>query len=618
MEKQTPLKRDWQDVASSMSRKIVDRTKQVYHEVASRPLLREYLVVGALLVVAVVVRLSLAARGWPHTGSDEATTGLMADDILWHQARPIFFGGSHYLGALQAYLATPFFALLGSSNFVLHIVTTMEIAIFLLAFYAFTRIVFSPMVALGSLFLFALGPSESLLFELRAGGHAQDLFLFGSLTMLLVVLRLGRPWNARWQIALAFAIGAAVGLGFWGSFLVLPFAAVALLALGVEAIRRGNGTPLLARLRQINRQIGALALGIVIALIPFTIGTIASGGVALQEVLSAAGSSGAAAHSGIVQQALGTLVVGLPTTLGRDSVCANCGYWPVPGYPATPTIALRDILVAIPFDLIAIGFWVLAAIPLGRDIWQVVRYWRQHGTLVGAAPAPAFDARWWGRCMLVAGGALTFGAFVASKSSYISPQFSNRYIMGLYLCMPLAVEPLWHGIRNLWNWITGHTQLSLRAGVLAALSLALLTAMQFANILGLVSAFQQTQDRTFFGVPVGSRDAQLIAFLEQHKSTYFYTTYWVCDQVMFEAAEHVTCAVVDNFNAFNAGFNRMSDEAARVKQAQHPAYVFDTTTNEAAPSMLQQMATDLKDGKPQLRGYHTANVDGYIVYYMGG
>ncbi|HKD75556.1 MAG TPA: hypothetical protein VKB76_08685, partial [Ktedonobacterales bacterium] len=259
--------------------------------------------------------------------------------------------------------------------------------------------------------------------------------------------------------------------------------------------------------------------------------------------------------------------------------------------------------------------WALAAYPLGRDIWQVIRYRRLHGTLVGAASTTAFDARWWGRFMLVAGGALTFGAFVASKSSYVSPLFSNRYIMGLYLCTPLAVDPLWHGARNLWNWLTGHVRFSMRARVLAMLSVALLAAMQIANILGFIGNYQQTQDRQTFGVPVGSRDAQLITFLEQHDGTYFYTTYWVCNQVMFEAAEHVTCAVVDNFNAFNAGFNRMADEAARVTRAQRTAYVFDTTTNEADPSMLRQMATLLKNDDPRLSGYHTAMVDGYLIYY---
>src|SRR5579884_2920625 len=106
MKRQRLLRQDWQAAASSLSRKMESKVAQIYDSLLPRrssPY--EYLAVGALLAVALVVRLALAARGWPHTGSDEATTGLMADDILWHQAHPIFFGGSHYLGALQAYVA---------------------------------------------------------------------------------------------------------------------------------------------------------------------------------------------------------------------------------------------------------------------------------------------------------------------------------------------------------------------------------------------------------------------------------------------------------------------------------------------------------------------------------
>ncbi len=616
--KETLMKPDWQVAAPPIAQKANEWYARLYGVVTQRRLLREYLAVGALLAVTLAVRLALAARGWPHTGSDEATEGLMADDILWHHAHPIFFYGQDYLGSLQAYLIAPFFAVFGSTNFVMHVVTTLQILLFLVVFYAFIRAVFSPLAAIGSLALLAFGPSEALLYELRAGGHSQDLFLFGSLMMWLVVLRLRRAWSTRGKLVLAGAIGATMGLGFWGTFLILPFVAGALLALGIETIRRGGGTPLVSRLRQIRSQLVALTLSIGISVIPFIIGLIASGGNTIHQVFGAVTSNGHAAQAGIPQQALGTFVVGLPILLGRDAVCASCGYWPAPIDPASAVLALRDILVALPFDLIAIGFWVLAAYPLGRNAWQVIHHWRQHGTLAGAAPAGTFDARWWGRCMLVAGGALTFGAFIISKSSYITPQFSNRYIMGLYLCTPLVVDPLMHGARNLWNWFVQREHFPARTKVLAVLAVLLFAALQITNILGFLYNYQQTRDRTFFGVPSGSRDAQLIAFLERHGSTKFYTTYWICNQVMFEASEHVICAVVDNFKAFAVGQNRSPTAPAQVKQAQHPAYVFDMTTNEADPGMLRQMATALNGGDPHLRGYRTAIVDGYLVYYAGG
>src|SRR5690348_3474798 len=81
---------------------------------------REALIVAATLAVAAVLRLTLAARGWSYINSDEGVWGLMVDDIRWHGAHPIFLYGAHYMGALQTYLAVPFFALFGPTSFALH------------------------------------------------------------------------------------------------------------------------------------------------------------------------------------------------------------------------------------------------------------------------------------------------------------------------------------------------------------------------------------------------------------------------------------------------------------------------------------------------------------------
>src|SRR5690349_11004040 len=62
---------------------------------------REALVVAATFAVAALLRLTLAARGWPYMNSDEGVWGLMTDDIRWHGAHPIFLYGVHYMGALQ-------------------------------------------------------------------------------------------------------------------------------------------------------------------------------------------------------------------------------------------------------------------------------------------------------------------------------------------------------------------------------------------------------------------------------------------------------------------------------------------------------------------------------------
>jgi Dolichyl-phosphate-mannose-protein mannosyltransferase len=597
----------------------VEKVAEMHIGILSRhSLWRESTLVVILLALAAIPRLGLAALGWPHTGSDEATVGLMTDDILRHHIFPIYFSGEHYLGAFQAYLAAPFFVLLGPTNLALHIVTTIQTLLFLIAFYASTRLVFSPSVALVSLLLLALGPPQVVFYELRAGAHAQDVLLFGSLLLLLIVFRLHHPHSERARIALALAIGITIGMGIWGTFLLLPFIGVTVIVLGIETIRRSRGISPWLRLRQIKWQLAAFILGVGGALVPDAIGTITSNGIAFRELFQTATASGSNAHSGLLQQLWGTLIVALPTILGRSAVCpiSTCGTWPSVGNHGTFAIGLRDTLIALPFDAIAIGFWIIAAIPLARDVWSIISGWRSAGNYTSSIPI--IDARWWGRCMLVIGGALTFLPYIASKSAYTAPQFTCRYLVGLYLCAPLAVEPLWQWSHPLWKRLIArpsHFSSPIYSPLRALLSSILLMAILAINIIGLAGDYQQTSDRQTLGVPSGNRDRQLIAYLEQSGNTYFYTTYWVCHQVMFEASERVTCGVVDNFNAFLPGLNRVPAYAAQVAATQNPAYVFDTTTNEAASSMLQQMATYLANGDPRLRGYHTTLVAGYLIYY---
>ena len=107
----------------------------------------EGILVAALLLLAAVLRLTLASRGWPFSNSDEATTGLMVDDIIWHGVHPLFTYGEHHVGSLDAYLQVPAFLLFGATNFALHITTTIQMLLFLLVFYGFTRTIYSPLVA---------------------------------------------------------------------------------------------------------------------------------------------------------------------------------------------------------------------------------------------------------------------------------------------------------------------------------------------------------------------------------------------------------------------------------------------------------------------------------------
>ncbi|HEX6777923.1 MAG TPA: hypothetical protein VF099_06950 [Ktedonobacterales bacterium] len=602
---------------------------------SARPAIRrEALVVAATFAVAAILRLTLAARGWSYMNSDEGVWGLMTDDIRWHGAHPIFLYGVHYMGALQTYLAVPFFALLGPTSFALHMTTTTQFLLFLLVLYLFTRQVYSPGVAWLTLALLALGPGQAIFYEMRAAAHAQDALLFGTLVLWLTFLRLRRPERARTRLLLDLGIGLAAGIGLWCTLLTLPFTFSAGLALGVEALRSRPGQQ---RGRRLAGQFLALVAGLLIGAMPFIIGNVSSDGAGILEMVSASGASGgavAAAPSGVLghlvslgQQAAATLLIGLPRLLGSQTVCAQCPLWPTPQSSAAPAEIVHMALISALFSLVALALWLIAAFPLGRDVWRALKHSRRHpspsstqGDASRAAPAWG-DARWWGRAMLASGATLTVLEYAMSRSSYETPDTSMRYLVGLYLCTPLIADPLWRGSRQVWHWFQSRKRrpfANFAPRLPALLAAALLIAIFSLNIAGSAGALRESANQQTYGIPAGERDTQLLAFLQSHHITRFYTSYWVCYRLMFEAQEQVTCAALSNENAFTPGYNRVPAYVATLAATPHPAYLFDLSTHEVQPSVPTQVAQRIASGDPRFAGYTKTRVANYLIYYYVG
>ena len=597
---------------------------------------REALVVAATFAVAAILRLTLAARGWSYMNSDEGVWGLMTDDIRWHGAHPIFLYGAHYMGALQTYLAVPFFALFGPTSFALHVTTTTQFLLFLLVLYLFTRQVYSPGVAWLTLALLALGPGQAIFYEMRAAAHAQDALLFGTLVLWLSFLRLRRPERARTRLLLNLGIGLAAGIGLWCTLLTLPFTFSAGLALGIAALRSRRSRPGQQRGRLTGQSL-ALVAGILIGAMPFIIGNISSGGAGILEMVSASGApggAGAAAPPGALgrlvslgQQTAATLLIGLPRLLGNQTVCTNCPLWPTPQSSAAPAEIVRVALISALFSLVALALWLIAAFPLGRDAWRALRQFRQNTSSstdqnnVSGEMLSWGDARWWGRAMLVSGAALTVLEYAMSRSSYETPDTSMRYLVGLYLCTPLIAEPLWRGSRQVWHWFQSRKRRSfanLGQRLPAFLAAALLIAIFSLNIAGAYGALRESANQQTYGVPAGERDSQLLAFLQSHHITRFYTSYWVCYRLMFDAQEQMTCAALSNENAFTPGYNRVPGYVSVLAATPHPAYLFDLTTHEVQPAVPAQVAQRIASGDPRFAGYTKTRVANYLIYYYVG
>jgi hypothetical protein len=589
---------------------------------SGHPTRREMAVVAALVALAVALRLTLAARGWPILNSDEATMGLMGGDVLQRGGRPTFFYAQDYMGALQAYLVAPVDALLGPTPLALRLVTTLQVAAFLLVIYALARALWSPAVGLVSLALLALGPEWALLREVQGGVGAQDTLLFGALVVWLAFLRLRSLQGGRRRYALALdaAFGLAAGLGLWGDFLFLPYLAAALLALACLGLREWRVGALRATHALSEAALGVV--GFVLGAAPFILANISSGGQTLRHAVALA-----QAHTGAAPLGLGgrlellagqlgaTLLVGLPQALGSVTICPGCAVWPAPGVAITSGRLAQELAFAAPFSLLALGLWLWSAAPLARALRRhtprILEQWRgQPGAL------PPLDARWWGRLMLVLGGALTLLQYVVSRTSYSFPASSARYLIGLYICAPLVAAALVAAFRTAFR--TGKSLPRVSEALVAPLGVALLLLILIINGAGAAHALAATANQQTYGQPMGQRDARLVAFLQAHQGAAFYAGYWTCLRLVFTSEQQVSCAVIDPNDAFTLGFNRYPPAVRRTLADPHPAWVFDLARGDEAASVPVQVAACIATREPRCAGYTSATQDDYLIFYYAG
>lgn len=628
----------------------------------------------ALLAVAAALRLTLAARGWPILNSDEATMGLMGRDVWRLGARPVFTYAQDYIGALQAYLVGAVDGVIGPTPFALRLVTTAQFVVFALVVYALARRLWSRSVAAVSLAILALGPEWALLREIQAGAGAQDTLVFGALVVWLALLRIearqgspavarghmgpdgqpgGQPGgqgvaSARWRwrpFGLDAALGLAIGLGLWGDFLFAPYVAATLLALAVvggggwlRARRPGDVAAARAALALGAGEVALGLIGFLVGVAPFIAANVISRGQTLRHAVKLSQAQNGAVMGPVARllaQAGAALLVGLPQAMGSATLCPGCAVWPGPGATITPGRLLQEVIVAGGFSVGVIGLWLWSALPLGRDI--AARFGRLRaapGWLAAGVEALAGqDARWWGRLMLVVGGALTLLQYVASRVSYSFPASSARYLIGLYICAPLvaaplvaAVEALWTRWREPskrgrarhrrpragWNHVRWRGPLALGGAVAGSALLALVVGI---NLAGAAHALAATSDRQVYGMPMGQRDAALVRFLRAHHAANFYAGYWTCIRLEFTSEQALNCAVIDDRNPFAPGFNRYYPGQRAVAADAHPAWVFDLERRDWSAGAPAQVAACARGGQPQCGGDVSTVVAQYLIYY---
>ena len=186
---------------------------------------RERRIVYALAALVVVMRSAVLVL-WPQAqfDADQAITGLMARHLAELRAFPVFYYGQNYMLAVEAWIAAPFFVVLGASVTALRLpLLAINLAVAWLLLRTLERETgLRPALALVPTLFFALAPPGTTAHLLEANGGTIEPFLY----VLLIWLTRRRP--------------ALCGLIFGLGFLQREFALYGFVAL--LAIEAAEGT----------------------------------------------------------------------------------------------------------------------------------------------------------------------------------------------------------------------------------------------------------------------------------------------------------------------------------------------------------------------------------------
>ncbi|MGC5307301.1 hypothetical protein [Micromonospora zamorensis] len=519
-----------------------------------RPRLDRPALVALLFGLAgVVYRLVLTLFTVPVSNSDEATFGLAALHIGQGRELPVFLYGQHYMGMLESYLAAPLLAVAGPSWPVLRLPMLALYALFLYLIHRLTRRLGTPWFATFVVGLLALGGERVVRDQITVVGGRPEVKP-AVLLMLLITVGLAAGTVRRRRLAVAVS-GLLVGLATWSDWLILPYLAVAGLAL-VWAVRREllGWSGLL------------LVVGAVVGVAPMILDNLRAGPgedslSVFREVSTKAGP--VPPWSDRIR---GGLLEGVPLAHGLCPV-GGCGRW------QQWFGVLYPVLLVVGAVLAVLAYRRAAAAPRGERVGPVVQL------------------------ALVAGAALTLLSYVRSPLAATSPLDNARYLSVLQLSLPAVLWPLWVAAVACWRGTVG--ALGRLTGALSTAVLAALTATAVV-ITVLFAATGTGASRT------EEREArELAAALRADGPHEVYGDYWTCNRLIFNTDETVVCGVLDG--DLSPGQNRYRPYWRQVGRAERPGYVVEV--DSPMDRRLRRLLADRADTAP------VREVGGYRVYH---
>ncbi len=440
------------------------------------------IIIVLLMALAAFIRLDFMGASQWSIDSDEAIVGLMGKHILEGRGIPTFYYGQHYMGSLEAILASGSFALFGVSPFALSLVPLACAVLLVPLMYALGKAISGRTAGLVAALLIAFPPAGLIIWSTKARGGFIEILFLGAAALLI---------TTKWfqddlkKLRYPTMLGAVLGLGWWVNnqiiYFIFPIAAFSLAAL-LEGVARGSLRP--SRLTAIVL-IGSAAFFAAGA--PYWTYNIRLG-------FPSFGMFGIADGEAIAAQRRGLFAVALPILLGATR------FW-----------SSREI-----FPHAAALVYAAYGAMLGGLLWfrrrQLAALVR--GQVDRSAPIELV--------LLV----IPFSCLIFTVSTYGRLYEAPRYLLPLYVSLFVAVGAFVAALARFSR---------AAAALLVAVVLGINAASAYLGGRAIAG-----EPIVFDGERVARDHTELIAALDELGLTYVRTNYWIGYRLAFETGERIT------------------------------------------------------------------------------
>lgn len=177
-------------------------------------------IVSLCVVIGLILRLDFMRASGFTIDADEAIVGLMGRDILLGRGVPVFYYGQHYMGSLEAVMASVSFALFGVSPFSLQLVPLLWSLVLIVLAYGLGRAIAGSRAGLIAASLMAVAPPALLVWSSKARGGFIEVVVLGAVALWITI-----EWirNHPERLRYPSALGLVLGIGWWVNNQIIYF-----------------------------------------------------------------------------------------------------------------------------------------------------------------------------------------------------------------------------------------------------------------------------------------------------------------------------------------------------------------------------------------------------------